>query len=268
VLICLTGKYSSAMSACQTIRLLEADPGLITFIARGDRAMAAEIQLPMRAIEPGAVEIGPLLAREHAFGAMILDGMLVESVDLGGHVGLRPMGVGDLFVRKMTSASQHERVNGCPTIRPSGCRAICPTSLALLDRALLVATRRWPLLLAGLMMRSSEQGVRLLTQLMICQLPRVDERLLSMLWLLADRWGHVTRDGTLLPIVLTHGTLGGLIGARRPTVTLALKDLVDRGMLMRRPEGWLLLDRAQPAMVRSSRPAESPAKQRVAAAPE
>jgi Crp-like helix-turn-helix protein len=44
-----------------------------------------------------------------------------------------------------------------------------------------------------------------------------------------------------VPIALTHATLGRLIGARRPTVSLALKDLASRGLLERRSDGaWIL----------------------------
>ena len=88
----------------------------------------------------------------------------------------------------------------------------------------------------------AEQSDRLATQLAICQLPRVDQRLLAMMWLLAESWGQVTSAGTTLPLTLTHDTLGGLVGARRPTVTLALGELTDRGAIVRQDRGWLLLE--------------------------
>ena len=69
-------------------------------------------------------------------------------------------------------------------------------------------------------------------QLVICQLPRVEDRVLAVLWLLAESWGHVTPAGVRLPLALTHETLGALIGARRPTVTLALRKLTDDGTLV------------------------------------
>jgi hypothetical protein len=79
----------------------------------------------------------------------------------------------------------------------------------------------------------------------------VDQRLLAILWLLAESWGHVTPAGTRLPLTLTHDALGGLIGARRPTVTLALGDLTERGAIVRQDRGWLLLE----APAEPSRPA-------------
>jgi len=38
---------------------------------------------------------------------------------------------------------------------------------------------------------------------------------LLALWLLADRWGRATPDGTVLSLALTHELLGQLTGARR-----------------------------------------------------
>jgi hypothetical protein len=40
---------------------------------------------------------------------------------------------------------------------------------------------------------------------------------------------------------LTHETLGALVGARRPTVTLALRKLTDDGALVPQDAGWLLV---------------------------
>jgi hypothetical protein len=120
--------------------------------------------------------------------------------------------------------------------------------LAVLGEGLLAAVHRWPQLAAGLYARVFEQTDRLSAQLAICQLPRVDQRVLSLLWLLAESWGHVGPAGTVLPVSLTHDMLGTLIGARRPTVTLALGELSDRGAIVRQERGWLLLEQP-PAVI-------------------
>jgi hypothetical protein len=44
-----------------------------------------------------------------------------------------------------------------------------------------------------------------------------------------------------MPLALTHETLGALVGARRPTVTLALRKLTDDGALVAQDPGWLLV---------------------------
>jgi hypothetical protein len=50
----------------------------------------------------------------------------------------------------------------------------------------------------------------------------------------------------VLPLSLTHELLGALVGARRPTVTLALRALTDRGAVVHQDKGWLLLERPVP----------------------
>jgi hypothetical protein len=56
----------------------------------------------------------------------------------------------------------------------------------------------------------------------IAQLPRVDDRMLVLLWALAERWGRVSPDGVRVPVGLPHRMLATLVGARRPSVTTAL----------------------------------------------
>lgn len=215
------------------IRLIEAEPGLMRYLGPEDCEQAQEIQLPVIPLGKGEAELRRLFERHGAFGALVLEGMLLQQLTLGKHAGLRLLGPGDIL--SLTGAPRSMLV------MQSSCRATVPTRLVLLEREMLLAVRRWPKIAAGLHAHSGEQSERLVTQLMICQLPRVDERLLALLWLLAESWGQVTRDGTLLPIALTHAALGGLIGARRPTVTLALGNLTAAGAIQRQPRGWLLL---------------------------
>src|SRR5579859_1410889 len=102
--------------------------------------------------------------------------------------------------------------------------------IAVFGEDFLRAARRWPPLYLDLLSRMEEQTDQLITQLTLCQLPRVEDRLLSMLWLLAESWGKVTAAGTLLPVHLTHEALGAMVGARRSTVTLALGKLSRKGI--------------------------------------
>jgi len=79
----------------------------------------------------------------------------------------------------------------------------------------------------------------------IAHLTRVDERLLSLLWMLAERWGRVVPGGVLVSLRLPHRTLAAMVGARRPSVTTALGQLMARGEIERRSDGgWIL--RGQP----------------------
>jgi CRP/FNR family cyclic AMP-dependent transcriptional regulator len=74
----------------------------------------------------------------------------------------------------------------------------------------------------------------------IAQLPRVDDRMIVLLWALAERWGRVGRDGVRVPVGLPHRTLATLVGARRPSVTTALTGLAREGLVERIEGGWLL----------------------------
>lgn len=213
---------------------MEAEPDLARYLSPEDRAQAMQVRLPSVELAPGQVSIRSELRRHGAFAALVLGGMLLQSIRIGQHAGLRLLGPGDILSFAETPPSI--------LVLDEECRATVPTRLALLGRDMLVAGRRWPWLIAGLHTRMAEQVERLTAQLVVCQLPRVDDRLLAMLWLLAESWGQVTPSGTVVPIELTHSALGGLIGARRPTVTLALSELTERGAIMRQSDGWLLLE--------------------------
>ena len=221
------------MRPASTIRLFDAEPDLIRFLGEEEAQLARETQLPVQSLPKGEIDLRRLLEPAGAFGALVLDGMLQQSLLLGTHSGLRLLGPGDVL--SLTHAP------GSMLISESGYRALVPTRVAMLEREMLIAVRRWPQIAAGLHAHVGEQSERLMTQLMICQLPRVDDRLLALMWMLAESWGQVTPAGTVLPIGLTHAALGGLIGARRPTVTLALGNLTANGLVRREPRGWLLL---------------------------
>lgn len=79
----------------------------------------------------------------------------------------------------------------------------------------------------------------------VTHLPRAYARLLILVWLLAERWGHVTPEGVTVSLPHTGEDLGMLVGARRPTVTIALQRLTQSGFLTRRGgDHWLSTDRA------------------------
>ncbi len=95
-------------------------------------------------------------------------------LDVGGQLGLRLLGPGDLVSPAGTTP---------PTlVSESDCRAVSGTRVALLGREFLLAVRHWPMLAAGIQLRFAQQSERLAAQLVICQLPRVDERLLALMW--------------------------------------------------------------------------------------
>jgi CRP/FNR family transcriptional regulator, cyclic AMP receptor protein len=218
----------------ETLPLLEVEPELRAYLDPDERQLVARVAIPVQVVSDREVDIDAFLDDAGAFSAVILDGVLLHRMSIGDQPALRLLGPGDMLSR---SGGIRTGLLGESTHRASG-----PLRLAMLDDRVLLTARRFPRLFAGLQIRLGEQYQRLAAQLVICQLPRVEDRLLALMWLLAETWGRVTASGTVLPIALTHDALGELIGARRPTVTLALKELADRGSLFRQDGEWLLLE--------------------------
>ena len=237
------------MVATTHIRMLQADPDLGRFLPPEERREAAALTIPTEQLDIGPFDVDELLHRHRAFGAFVVDGMLACHLRVGEQAGMRLIGPGDILSPGSAPASM--------LLADRGWRVVAPSRVAILGRDILVGVHRWPRLLAGLHARIAEQIERVAVQLAICQLPRVEDRLLALLWLLAESWGRVTPAGTSLPISLTHETLGALVGARRPTVTLALGELAERGAVLRQDRSWLLLERP-PVVQDVARPPHPP----------
>jgi hypothetical protein len=66
-------------------------------------------------------------------------------------------------------------------------------------------------------------------------------RLLLLLREIAERWGRVVADGVWIPFRLSHDLLADLACAQRPSVSVAVRELAERGLAVRRDDGgWLL----------------------------
>lgn len=224
----------SGSNGIQTVGLLEVEPDLRSYLAPDERLVVARVAIPVHRYGARSIDVDAVLEEAGAFGAVILDGVLLHRMSIGDQPALRLLGPGDMLTR---SGGFRTALLGHSTYRATG-----PLRLAMFDDRVLLTARRFPRLFAGLQIRLGEQHQRLAAQLVVCQLPRVEDRLLALMWLLAETWGRVTASGTVLPIALTHDALGELIGARRPTVTLALKELSERGSLFRQDGEWLLLE--------------------------
>jgi CRP/FNR family cyclic AMP-dependent transcriptional regulator len=182
------------------------------------------------------------LARDvrQAFGLIVCDGLIVRELDLAGTLTADLVGPGDIVALGESSEAllrtgEHWHVSGNATV-------------AILDDRVLPALHAWPTLSSRLIARAARQAARAAEQRAISQLPRVELRIRAMLWHLAERWGRMGPGGVVLPLELTHGALGHLVGARRPTVTLALSDLAREGAVVRRQDGaWMLRPDSNPS---------------------
>ena len=187
-------------SASSRISLADAAPGLSAFLAADERFVLEQISVPLVHVSNGSVPVGALLERRAAFGAIIVEGLVLNELAVGDEPALWILGPGDVIAA----------TDGLgPTVAArSGYRARASTRLALLAGDFLTAVRREPRVLIGLQAAVAEQLERVVTQLAICQMPRVADRVHAMLWLLADSFGRVSTAGTRVPLSLTHEMIG------------------------------------------------------------
>jgi CRP-like cAMP-binding protein len=220
----------------QSTALIELDPELVAGLApEAVEAVRRETQVPTLEVAAGPWDPGAVLgaAVRRVAAIVVIDGLLIRELTLGGSTATELLGPGDL-----TSAADPD-----DRLLPVAVRwtAATPTRLALLDGHLLDVVQRRPVIASRLVRRASAQTDRLEVTRAISQLPRIDQRLLALFWHLAERWGRVGSTGVIVPLSLTHVTLGQLVGARRPTVSLALKELAASGTIVKRSDGsWLL----------------------------
>lgn len=232
-----------------TVSLLEVEPELGAWLSAEEQEIARQLMVPTARLDESSPDLDRVLEDSNAFAALLLGGMVMHRMAVGGRQILRLLGPGDIIVHTWAPRSE---ILGYTTKHAAGYAHI-----ALLGRQLVNAARQFPGLIVGLHMRLGDQHQRLAVQLGICQLPRVQDRVLTLMWLLAESWGKVTLAGTRLPVKLTHTAIGELVGARRPTVSLALRDLVEQGALLPQENGWLLL-RPPPAASVTAEPSGPP----------
>lgn len=221
-----------------TAQLLAVDPELGSWLGREERQRAdAEAWARVLELLPGPLEL-PSEPAPFAgwFGLLVLDGLLVRRVRIGGATWPELLGQGDL-IRPWSNA-------GAIASIPSSARfeVVSPARLALLDRDVAARVAPWPQLAAALIERATARAHWLAAQLAAGQPALIDERIWMVLWHLADRWGVVSGEGVELRMpALTHRVLAEMLGARRPTVSLAVRRLARRGLLTHRSRfGWTL----------------------------
>jgi CRP-like cAMP-binding protein len=165
---------------------------------------------------------------------MVLDGLLGRRVVVPERGrSLELLGRGDLF-----SPWQEDS----PSFSHIAWTVIEPSWIAALDQNFMAQIREFPELMEALTERALRRSRRIAVSAAIANTVGVEERLLLLLWQLTELWGRKTQGGAVLPYRLSHQTLADLVGARRPTVTLALRGLTDRGLLERGQGGeWILI---------------------------
>lgn len=220
---------------CTTVSLLECDPDLAEAIPPADRERARRaLSAPARDYPRGPLSCSAFNAT--TFAIVVTEGVLTERVGIGGHEMIELLIAQDI-VLPWPPASPSEGAE--PQLA-----ALEKVRLVGLDHRFIRAASLWPRLMGTLHQRLADQRYGLATHGAICQLPRAEQRVMAIMWHLAGRIGKVTPEGTIVPWPRTHQALASLVGARRPTISLALKALHARGQLRARESGEWLLPRA------------------------
>jgi CRP/FNR family cyclic AMP-dependent transcriptional regulator len=219
------------------IRLLEAQPDLGEGLSKEDEAQARRhVVALLESVEPGPWNPAPGYPLDPAFlGLLVVDGIIARDVELGGRRCSELLGPGDLLRPWDYDDGEHASVPS-----ESAWSVLEPTRLAVLDGRFARVACRYPELMARLIGRTVRRSRWLAIMLTISSMPRVDTRVQALMWHLADRWGHVTLEGVVVPARLTHDMIGRLVGAHRPSVTTALSELTRENRIARLPHGWLL----------------------------
>jgi hypothetical protein len=219
------------------VRLLDAFPEMGEHLDADQERLARQyLVTTLWELPPGQWRPRRDIQREPGhIGLLVLDGLLTRDVVLEEALATELVGRGDL----LRPADQDGQ--DAPVPFDVAWHVLKPARIAVLDRQLAAMVGRWPEALEPLFRGAVRRAQTLAVVLAVSHLRRVDARLLVILWYLADRWGKVRPDGVNVPLELTHQTLGRLVGAQRPSVTTALKQLADERKVTRAENGtWLL----------------------------
>jgi hypothetical protein len=236
------------------VQILQVDPVLREAIPQATRDDAAVYTfVRTQWLEPGEWQPDSDTggAAGH-LGLLVLDGFLVRHVRVIDRPPCELLGPGDLL-------HPWEPDHTEPFVAGARWEVLQPARVAVLDRRFTSVIGRWPELVAALFGRAIARSRSLLLNLAVGQLVGVDIRLLVVLWHIAERWGvhgeDGAGDGCVVPVHLTHQLLASLISAQRPTVTSALADLTERGLISRRADGLIVLHGDPPTEFRHLRSA-------------
>jgi CRP/FNR family transcriptional regulator, cyclic AMP receptor protein len=219
------------------VRVIDAFPEMADQLDPEQERLARQYALAtLQVVPPGLWHPRRDLQREPGhLGLLVLGGLLTRDVVMGETLATELVGRGDIL-RPIDHDGQD-----APVPFDIVWHVLEPTRIAILDRHFAKVIGHWPEMMEVLMRGAVRRAQSLAITLAVSHLRRVDTRLLVIMWYLADRWGKVTPQGVSVPLRLTHQTLGRLVGAQRPSVTTALKQLSEEGRLTRaRDQTWLL----------------------------
>jgi CRP-like cAMP-binding protein len=166
-------------------------------------------------------------------GLLLLDGLIALDTRVAGRTICELLGPGDLL-------QPPTRLADDMVDRESVWHVLIPTRLALLDSDFLERTQSWPQLLRALFRRAERRTSDVGALRAISCQPKLEVRLVLLLWHLAARWGRVEPTGIRLTLPLTHRLLGQLVAAERPSISHAMSRLAHAGLVTGSAGDWHL----------------------------
>jgi CRP/FNR family transcriptional regulator, cyclic AMP receptor protein len=229
----------------EAVRFFEIEPDLLCRLGATDAdALRRQAVVPVVRIPRGKWRSPPSDSPSPGL-YFILDGFVALTVLSAGKRGAEIFGSGDII------DPAPEEATYAPLAFESTWVALAPTRVAVLDGEFLRCLARCPAVSQQVLSNMTRRCEKIALDRSIAQVRGLANRIMLRLWEVAGRWGTVTAEGTVLPLRLSHETLGELLGASRPSVTDAIHELMRDGKLERGTDGrWILL-RKQPARLRS-----------------
>jgi hypothetical protein len=215
--------------------ILKEDPDLGHGLSPADRSAATSLfRAPVLRVggprwEPPEYPAGT------TYGLLVLDGLIGRRVKIGRAVGTELLSCGDI-VRPWAEPVEWEMVP--PELE---WRVFSPARVAVLDERITALIGRRAQLTLNFSERLLRRARAANYLMVVSHLPRVEDRVLATLWHVASCWGRVTPKGVSIPFRLTHELLGEIVGAHRPSVTVAMQTLTSTGRVQRTPEGGFIL---------------------------
>jgi CRP/FNR family transcriptional regulator, cyclic AMP receptor protein len=223
-----------------------ASPALYAYLLDLDDDLAQELEVRMRFsarqqatvrlldAEIGACELAAWFeAVAGGPGLLIVDGLMAVETSVAGRTVTELVGRTDVLQRP--EENDDDMIGGCSTWRALG-----PTRLAMLDADFLDRVRSWPPITHALYRRAERRASDLGRLRAISCQPKLEVRLVLLLWHLAARWGRVEPAGIRLSLPLTHRLLGQLVAAERPSISHALARLSHAGIVTGTAGDWHL----------------------------
>ena len=228
----------------RTVSIPEADPDLAVDVPPRRRRLAARY-CRARTTEVGGGEWDGQVEGfdQTGLGLLVLSGVLCRRVGHRECRGAELVGTGDL----LRPWEQVGTWSSIPT--ETSWTVIERARVAILDAEFAARASRFPQIGSQLLGRALVRSRYLAILNAIIGQRRIETRLTMLFWHLADRFGQVRGEAVEIPIPLTHSVLSELVAARRPSVTTALSNLQERGLVTRSARGWRLRGTTPPDLL-------------------